>query len=178
MAEIKSSLDIAMERAAAMAERDDSDAELIEAQQTGGLLARKLLGGGLPAHALDGELNKLAGRVRAAARKEAGKRLLEKLPDNWFLAGPALEVLAAQAGQGELMAELGRAVGALEEARSKAEKSLAHELTLNCEKLGICGSAVSPNPKTHPEYESRTQTALREAALRLDALIDQLGNKL
>ncbi len=178
MAEIKSSLEIALKRAADIAGRDDSDAELIEAGQTGQLLARKILGGALPAHDLGRELNKLSQRARPAARKTAAKGLLEKLPDSWFLVGPALEVLADDAGQGGLIGQLGHAVGALEEARSKAEKSLAHELTMQCEKLGICGSAVSPNPKAHPDYEPRTQTALREAALKLDALIDQLANLL
>jgi hypothetical protein len=127
---------------------------------------------------LERELNKISERVRPAARQAAAKSLLDKLPESWFLAGPALEVLATQAGQSELMGQLGHAVGSLEDARRKAEKALARELTRQCEKLGICGSALAPNPKAHPEYESRTQTALREAALKLDALIDQMSAKL
>jgi hypothetical protein len=174
MAEIKSSLEIALERAAAMGGEAGGGAAIAEAASQGKVLARKVLNGSLPAHSLMQDINKMGGPAQPHARLAAADQLLDKLPQAWFLAGPALEMLAAKVDAQDLVSQLGRVIGELEQAVRLTENALSSELAKLCSGEGISGSALVPNPRACDHYEERIKQAMAGPQKELNRLRAEL----
>ena len=174
MAEVKSSLEIALERAAALAGEGKADTAKQEAADQGKVWARKVLNGDLPAHGLSPKIASLSKAAQAHARRAAADHLLDKLPRAWFLAGPALEVLAAPCGAEALVASLGQVIGSMEQAVNLAESLMSGEMAKVCQEQGISGSALAPNPRACEHYEKRIKQALEAPQKELNRLRAEL----
>ncbi len=178
MAEIKSSLEIALERAAAMGGGDREELDREEGKKRGTAAARKLLSGDLDAPALADELASLAGEGRRAARKVAARILLEAVPQAPSRALAGLRALVGQGQAGQSLQRLSAAVGALQQAELDLDQALAQEAAAELEKAGITGSAVQPNPRAHPAYQQRRQAALAEGLREYNSAAQQLAEAL
>jgi hypothetical protein len=174
MAEIKSSLELALERAAALGDSDKDGAAREEAAGRGKVWARKVLNGDLSAQGLIQELNAVPQDEMVYARKATGEHLLEKLPQAWPLAGPALELLAGSCGAREPVARLGREIASMDKAISRAEEQMRDEMTQAYGLLGISGGALRTNPKACADYEQRINKVLAGPRQELDKLRAQV----
>lgn len=168
MAEVKSALEIAMERAAALGAGDDDSKR--QAQEKGQALARQCLEGDLvPADMAA----KLAGMASDSA-VSAAQALLEALGEERQGALPALEAMCFQGAAKEAYQILAQAKAKLDEARQVVENELAGEMIQGLAAKGITGSAVRPNPAAHPQYEARCAVALADAEAELKAAGEKL----
>jgi hypothetical protein len=170
MADIKSSIEIALERAAAMgaASRDDVAAE--EGRRQGKSLGRRAAVGDLGPADLRAALDRLDAVERTAAVAAAGETLLAELEEGRHQALAAIVALAqgtpAEAPANELTVILGME-GKVEE---QLNQELAAELQTQLKALGIGGAAVRPNPLAHPDLERRGGEALARLEIRRQEL--------
>lgn len=166
MAEIKSSLEIALERAASFGRADAEDARR-EGDKKGRALARRCLAGDLPPDQLAGELGLVAGDQRAGARRGAAQALAEALGHGEAAASTGLAAITPADGAPAL-ARLQKAAEARGQAVAGLERQLTLELAGTLADLGVSGSAAHPNPQAHPDYQARLEQAQaaadREAA--------------
>lgn len=167
MAEIKSTLEIALERAAAMGGGDRETLDREEAARRGKVAGRRVLNGNLKPAELVGELADLAPGARQAARAAAAQVLLDGVPDQKTLALPALKALCEGTPAEDKVGELVEAVTAMDQAITSLAAALAAEQAERLKQAGITGSAVKPNPLAHPDYEARSKQAVAEPAARL-----------
>lgn len=178
MAEIKSSLEIALERAAAMGGGGREEIDRDEGEGRGKVAARKLLSGDMDPSALTGELSSLSGEGLSAARQAAAQILLEAVPQAPDRALAGLGVLAGQGAEGELVQRLAGAVMAIQQADAALSQELAQDLTLELARAGISGSAVRANPVAHPDYEERRKAALSDGFMQYNAVARELAEAL
>ncbi|MCB2228031.1 MAG: hypothetical protein KQH53_15230 [Desulfarculaceae bacterium] len=164
MAEIKSALEIALERAAALGAGEDDSRR--EAEEQGRALARRLLEGEAPA----AELTALE---PGPARQGAARALLEALSDDRAEALDGLRVLAGEAGEGAWQA-VARALDQRAEAREALHAELAAEMSGELAGLRIGGPALRPNPLAHPDHAARASQALSGPQAALRAAGDEL----
>lgn len=154
MAEIKSALEIALERAAALGAGEDDSRR--EAEAKGRALARRVLEG-------EAEAGELAGLEPEPARRAAGRALLEALEGNRQGALPALEAMCSQGAAKEAYEALAQAQARREKARQELDSELAQGMLADLADKGISGNAVRPNPVAHPDYDARCAAALADA---------------
>jgi hypothetical protein len=182
MAEIKSSLEIAMERAAAIGGGGREEIDRDEGDKRGKAAARKLLLGELDTSALSDEISSLSGEGLSAARLAAAQILLEAVPHIPDRALAGLGALVDQeVGQGdkaELVRRLAGAVMAIQEADLALAQEVAEDMTKELAEAGISGSAVTANPAAHPGYEERRQAALNEDFVQYNAAVRELAEAL
>lgn len=178
MAEIKSSLEIAMERAAAIGGGGREEIDREEGAGRGKAAARKLLLGELDTSALSDEISSLSGEGLSAARLAAAQILLESVPHIPERALAGLGVLAGQGDKAELVKRLAQAVEAIQEADLALAEQVAEEMTRELAQAGISGSAVTANPVAHPDYEERRQAALSENFAQYNAAARELAEAL
>ncbi len=166
MAEVKSALEIALERAAALgAGEDDSHRE---AAERGRALARRLLEGE------DGP-GDLAGLEAGPARTAAAEALVEAMSGGKGLA--ALEGLKALAGEGagqRAWDALASAADARQAALTQVMRQLAAEQAASLAAVGIGGPAAQPNPEAHPDCAKRVAAALAKPGEALEAAGEEL----
>ena len=163
MAEIKSSIEIALERAAAMAGDDDSDATLEETRQQAQILARRFLAGDLLPRELEHKLREYSGAAGEAARQRLVELLLEALPEKGGLALQGLRVvLAEQEDSAAPLDELQSALERAQNAEAELKRELAKEMREQLAEQGISGPALRPNPQAHPQFEARRRQALED----------------
>lgn len=166
MAEIKSSLEIALERAAAIGGGKE-DLRREEGEGAGRSVGRKILNRDLAPAELAAALAALDEAARGYARREAARVLVEGLEQT---PEPALAGLAALAGaEHPALAELRQRVAALEGGLRELEAELAAELGAELARAGIGGPAARPNPKAHPAYAERAAAATAGARQAVEA---------
>jgi anti-sigma factor ChrR (cupin superfamily) len=162
MAEIKSSLEIAMERAAALGGGGKEEIAREEGAKRGQVAARKLLIGELESPALTDEISALAGEGRAAARQAAAGVLLEAVPQIPPRALAGLRALAEKEEEEQGIRQLALAVNDIHEADLALAEELAGDMIQDLAQAGISGSAVTPNPTAHPQFNERRKEALSD----------------
>ena len=168
MAEVKSALEIALERAAALGAGEDDSRR--QAQEKGQALARRCLeGDSTPAAAA----RELAG-LPLEAVTAAAQALLEALQEGRVAALPGLEALCPSGPAQTAYAALAQTQAQREKARQEVESALAQEMSQELAAQGIGGSAVRPNPAAHPDYAARCTAALAGAEAELKAAGGQL----
>jgi hypothetical protein len=174
MADIKSSIEIALERAAAMgaASRDEVAAE--EGRRQGKALGRRAAVGDMSPAELRTALDRLAAGERAAAVTAAGESLLAELEEGRHQALPAIVALAQGTPAERPASELAAVLGMEGKVEEQLNQELAAELMTQFQALGIGGAAVRPNPLAHPDLEARAG----EALARLDTRRQELGQDL
>ncbi|MEW5913067.1 MAG: hypothetical protein AB1814_10970 [Thermodesulfobacteriota bacterium] len=162
MAEIKSALEIALERAAALGRGDDHEARR-EGRARGTALARRFLDQDLAAEGLASGLAELEIGQQGAGREGAWEVLLAALDEGRPQALEGLKVLAQGQAAAAAWQELERAEQGRLAALTSLEDELAAELQAELAAAGIAGSAARANPQAHPQYEQRRQAALAQA---------------
>lgn len=167
MADIKSSLDIAMERASAIGGGGKDELAREEGKKTGEVLARKLLLGDIDLDQFSSGLSEATGPGLLAARAAAGEILLAGMPGSPSNALFGLKTLAEAAGMPEYADRVLAAAEDINKAAGQLEEDLALEMARDLTAAGIGGSAVMANPRVHPDYEQRAQAALGEASQKL-----------
>lgn len=160
MAEIKSALEIALERAAALGAGEDDSRR--EAQEKGRALARRVLEG-------EAGPEDLTGLEPAPARQAAAEALLAALAGGQLSALEGLRTLAGATPAADAWQGLASALEARAVARSKLHSELAQEMAGDLAAMGIGGPAVRPNPEAHPDYAARSEEAMAEADKGLQA---------
>ena len=179
MGEIKSSIEIALERAAAMGEGDGEELARSEGAKKGGAMARRLLNGDMDMQGFAAGLAEMQGPGLAAARVAAGEVLLAGMPGNPQASLLGVKALADSAGAPQAAEDVLAAAEAVRSASLGLEARLAEGLALQLRRAGISGSAVLPNPRAHPDYEELVQSDLGEVSGRLadagQALLESLG---
>lgn len=168
MAEIKSALEIALERAAALGAGEDDSKR--QAQGKGQALARQCLDGGMAPNDMAAQLAGLP----SDSTTSAALALLEALAEGREDALPGLAALCPQGAAKEAYALLVQAQAKRQEARQAVENELAGEMAQDLAEAGIGGSAVRPNPAAHADYDARCQAALAGAEAELKAGGDDL----
>ncbi len=164
MAEIKSSLEIALERAAALAAADGMTERRPcpgRGRGQGRAAARRVMAGELAPAELARQLEAMEGARQRGARADAAAELLAALPAGQDLAMPGLLALgravpAAQAG----LAALAAALRQVNQASLALRRELAAELGAEFAAAGLNGAALVPNPEAHPHFAERAQAAL------------------
>ncbi|MCF8123800.1 MAG: hypothetical protein K9K34_15435 [Desulfarculaceae bacterium] len=157
MAEVKSALEIAMERAAALGAGDDDSKR--QAQEKGQALARQCLEGDLAPADMAAQL---AGMAPDSA-VSAAQALLEALGEDREGALPALEAMCSQGAAKQAFQALAQAQARREKARQELDSELAQGMLADLAAKGISGKAVRPNPVAHPDYDARCAAALAGA---------------
>ena len=168
MAEVKSALEIAMERAAALGAGEDDSKR--QAQEKGQALARQCLEGDLSPADMAVQLAGMAPDSTASA----ARALLEALGENREGALPALEAMCAQGAAKDAYEALVRFQEQRERTRRELDRELAQDMLADLAARGIGGSALRPNPAAHPEYEARCAAALADAEAELKAAGEQV----
>jgi hypothetical protein len=166
MAEIKSALEIAMERAAALGAGEDDSRR--EAEERGRALARRVLEGELEPKVLAG-----LSAGPPAARQAAARVLLEALGAGRAEALEGLRALAPDEKTAAAWSDLTEAVEARQAALAQLREQLAGELAGELAAAGIGGEAARPNPEAHPEYTARLAAALAGSDEELQAAGDK-----
>ncbi len=178
MAEIKSALEIAMERAAALGEDQGQEARR-QGRAQGKALARRYLEADLDRQGLAEALAAVESGQEEHARQGLCRVLLGALEEGRPRALAGLQLLAAEGEAAGAWQKLAQAEEDRLQSLAGAEAELAAEMSGDLAQAGIAGSAVRPNPKAHPEYAPRVQGALAEAeeqvALAAAALQAALG---
>ena len=167
MGEIKSSIEIALERAAAMGGGDEQELLQAEAEKKGKLLARRLLGGDLDLEGLAREMAGLEDKALPFARRAAAQVLLEGMADNPQASLLGIRDLAQAAGAQEQALAVLSAAEAIHSAAAELEEELAREMAQDLAREGISGPALVPNPQAHPQYDQRMEQALGQASQEL-----------
>ncbi len=160
MAEIKSSIQIAMERAAALGGASQAELAAEEGKRLGRPLGRRAAAGELEPQGLLEALDKLPPDKRPGAKAAAAEALLGEIEQGRLQGLPALIALsqgspAEQAGQ-QLMAILSMEGSA----EDKLNQELAQEMAAQIKALGLGGAAVRPNPAAHPNLKARMEQSL------------------
>lgn len=179
MAEIKSSIQIAMERAAALGAgggRQDEARE--EGRRQGKVWGRLAATGQLGAQELAERLEGLEPDARPEALSAAAAELLNSLEQE---SQRCLSCLGALAQDGPAQAPLARVARLMDQSGTldqELNQELARELMEDLAAVGISGSAVHPNPLAHPDLEARQQAALADLEPRRQAAILDLRQAL
>lgn len=172
MAEIKSSIQIALERAAALGAADKGEEQREEGRRQGRAWARRQGLGELAPSELRGLIDQLAGAEAEGARVAAGETLVAEINAGNRAAMAGLLALTAGTPAQPAAMELARLLKAEEEVAVAVSRQLAAEMTAELLAEGISGSAVHPNPAAHPQLQARFDQAAaglnaqRQAALR------------
>lgn len=169
MGEIRSTMDIIMEKTRGLTMSDEERRKFREQEMTGKIR-------GLVQRCLDGVLAMDRFRSEMAAMRKRDQETADRLLREEVLAniGPeednkiALTVLKKILGidTGSITERLGVFSRQIEEARSSRKKILMERL----EKHGISGSAVIPNPEADPEWRGFLEERLRILRRELNAL--------
>lgn len=179
MAEIKSSLEIALERAAALGNADKDDERREEGRRQGKAWARRAALGELAPSELRGFIDQLNGAAAQGAFAAAAGTLLEEITAGNRAALASLIMLTADHPAQAAAKDLAQVLKAEEGVAIEVSRQLATELAATLAAEGVSGSAVHPNPASHPQLQERFQQAAaglqgqRSAALR--ALEKALG---
>ncbi len=178
MAEIKSSLEIAMERAAAMGGGGREEIDREEGDKRGKVAARKFLSGDLDVSALTDEVGSLSGESLSAARLAASEILLDAVPQASDRALAGLGALVGTGAEGDLVQRLAEAVVAIQEADAALAEEVAVDMTQELAQAGISGSAVMANPAAHPDYQERRKAALTDGFSQYNKATRELAEAL
>jgi len=179
MAEIKSSLEIALERAAALGSADKDQERREEGRRQGKAWARRATLGELAPSELRGMVDQLGGAEAEGAFAAAGQTLLEEITAGNRAALASLIMLTNGHPAQQAVKDLAQVLKAEEGVAIEVSRQLAAELAATLAAEGLSGSAVHPNPASHPQLQERFQQAAaglqgqRSAALR--ALEKALG---
>ena len=168
MADIKSSLEIALERAAAMtgdSKAEDDTLEREEGRKQGQALARKTLNGDMDPAQMAAEIDGLGPTGQEEARSSAMEILLEAIPD---LAMPALAGLQALDGDTPVLQSLFEALMALQDTVNQLDQEAAQHLAQELADAGISGSAVHPNPAAFTGWEEMAADRLTQPLSALE----------
>jgi hypothetical protein len=161
MAEIKSTLEIALARAKSLGDGVDKVRE--EGRKRGRALARQVVDGVIPADDLVGSLAGLSAEEHPHAYKAAAEALLQAVEDGRPLAVSGLAAMA----QGTPAEQAAQSLVELADKTAEADERFREELTALLKQrfasMGISGSAVRPNP---------------EAGTELDSLLEDFKNKM
>jgi hypothetical protein len=163
MGEVKSSLEIALERAEAMSSGDQGEEERERGMRKGQIIARKVLAGDLDPKQGSLEISALSGAERQGAAQAMVENLVAKLPEQAALAFPALAELLDAAAVQKLEQVLAEMTSARDGELAKLEDELGKEFAA----LGLSGPALRPNPLSHPQAKARLEAVLSPAAGRL-----------
>ncbi|MBI5522226.1 MAG: hypothetical protein HY910_06315 [Desulfarculus sp.] len=179
MAEIKSSIQIAMERAAALGAGGGHDEQAREeGKRQGRALGRRAAGGELDPQALAGRLAALPEDQRPSARQAAAAALVEDMGDDWQARLAALAALAAGTAAERTVVELARVLAMEERLADDLHQELAQELTAALAAQGIGGSAVRANPASHPQLKERYEQAVAACEPRRLAALEAVRQAL
>jgi len=169
-------------RAAALGGGGSEEIAREEGAKRGQVAARKLLIGQLEPTAMAAEMGSLSGEGKAAARRAAGRVLLEGLSQTPSRALAGLAALTERdSGAPQAIKRLSKALEAMAEAENQLADNLAAEMKDDLARAGISGSAVRPNPLAHPGFAQRREAALADgeklyqAALRETAEVLDLA---
>ena len=169
MAQIKSTLEIALERAAALGGGGAEEEDRRQAAKRGQAAARKVLSGDVAPGEINAELAGLAEEYRPVARQEAAGVLLEPLPRYRDLALEGLSALLPGEGeQRERLLRLENSLDELHRATLDLSRELGDELKQQLAAKGFSGTALRANPETHPHFEQRAQAALGDRLSNLE----------
>lgn len=160
MAEIKSSIQIAMERAAALGQADSGEQDREDGKRQGRALGRRAASGELAPENLASSLAGLPQEQRDSARQAAALALLEDMEEGWQGRLTALAALAAGGPAEAAVVELARVLAQEERLTVDLHAELAGELLAGLAAEGISGSAVHPNPAVHPQLKERYDQAV------------------
>ena len=160
MAEIKSSLEIALERAKALGGVDRKEAAAQEGKNKGAILARRLLAGDLEPQELAEKLSEIPDEGRGPGRMAAAEILLDKLAEDEEQALAGLRIMAQGTPAAKAADDLINSALAIQDKVEDFREELALELARMLMAVGISGSAVRANPQTHPQYQQRLDKAL------------------
>lgn len=174
MAEIKSSIEIAMERAAAMGAAADDQAR-DEGRRKGRALASRFGAGELDAEGLAGELAGLGADEAGFARAAGAEAFWEELAAGDPVAVACIAVLAQGGDAAGDASELAAITRAKREREYQLLEELSIEMAQSLAASGIKGSAVIPNPTAHPELGARLQALDAEWADQRAALLQRIG---
>lgn len=174
MAEIKSSIEIAMERAAAMEGKADDEAKE-EGIKHGKAAARRLLDNDVDGQGMAELIQARPDAQRPHALKAAVESLLEALLAGNDQALDGLEVLPLATDKVEAIIEAAR--GRFD-AAGELYTTLAGEMSQQLTEMGISGSAVSPNPIANPELQQRMRQVLDSHGGKLQQAAEALRETL
>lgn len=160
MAEIKSSLEIALERAKALGGVDRKEAAAQEGKHKGAILARRLLAEDIEPQEMAESLSEISAEGRGPARLAAAEILLDKLAEDQKQALAGLQEIARGTPVAKAADDLIRSAQAIQDKVRALKGELALELAQVLMAAGISGSAVKANPQTHPQYQKRLDEAL------------------
>ncbi|MFH1060941.1 MAG: hypothetical protein V1797_19940 [Pseudomonadota bacterium] len=172
MAEIKSSIELALERAATFGAADKDEEQREEGRRQGKAWARRQALGELAPSELRGLVDQMAGAEAEGARAEAGAVLLGEIRAGNRAAMAGLMALTAGTPAQPAAMELARLLKAEEEVAMNVSRTLAGEMLAELAAEGISGSAVHANPAAHPQLQARYEQAAaglnaqRQAAMR------------
>ncbi len=173
MAEIKSSIEIALERAAAMGSASDDRARQ-EGRKKGKAMARRFMSGDIDTLRLGDELSRLDAAEASHARAAALETMATELERGEAAAAAGLQELAA----GTEAAAAADALQELARDQQEEEAALVGQLSLEmAEQLsaaGISGTAVVPNPGAHPELTARHDAIVAQRAAKRAELLEQV----
>jgi hypothetical protein len=185
MAEIKSTMDMVMERAARMAARSVGQPDSQESERTGMRLAAEYI-----THALDDLGLALTGQVAAeqmAVRRGMARGLMRNivLPRDESLMATSLRALEGLAGMEQSAADVVAICGELkqileqynqhkEQVRKQLEDAVRAQLE---QKLGpqesLAGGRMSMDPAMHPMYQKEWVRMLADLNLQYNQALDQ-----
>ncbi|MCB2188519.1 MAG: hypothetical protein KQJ78_19020 [Deltaproteobacteria bacterium] len=178
MADIKSSLEIALERAAAL-EASSSQDEEREARERGEAWTRAFLNGDIAPEEYSQRWASLSPAGRPAALGVALESLAQALGQGSPQALAGLRVLTQGKPAAEpLLKSLEEVLASLEQEVLRLEAVLSQRALEELAELGIRGDAVRPNALAHPDFPALWREGSREAYNRLSALTDKLGELL
>ncbi|MFH1033958.1 MAG: hypothetical protein V1806_05570 [Pseudomonadota bacterium] len=171
MAEIKSSIQIAMERASALGGGDSNEEAREEGKRQGRALGRRAASGELAPASLAASLAQLPQDQQGSARQAAASALMEDLEEGWQGRLTALAALAAAGPAEAAVVELARVLAQEERVTVDLHQELAQELLAALAAEGIGGSAVHPNPAAHPQLKQRYEQAVAALGPRRQAAL-------
>ncbi|CAO0822308.1 conserved hypothetical protein [Desulfarculales bacterium] len=160
MVEIKSSIQIAMERVAALGQGDSGEETGEEGKRQGRILGRRAASGELAPESLVASLAQLPADQRDSARQAVALALVEDMAEAWQDRLTALAALAAGGPAEAVVVELARVLAQEEHLTVDLHAQLAQELMGVLAAEGISGNAVHPNPAKHPQFKKRYEQAM------------------
>lgn len=162
MAKIKSTIEIAMERAAALGGGSDQSEE--EGRKRGKVLARQVLDAALEPDEMAAKLAGLGADQRDHARRAAAEALLSAWEEGKTQAAQALAALAAGSEAEEAARSLVELAANSAQAEDLFREELAALMKQRFASLGISGSAVRANPDAGPELAALIEDFQAKAA--------------
>ena len=175
MADIKSSIEIAMERAAALGGGGRGEQEREEGRRLGKALGRRAVAGELSAPELAEKLGALDQAQRGPATAAAALQLLEAVEEGRRLGMAGLAALSAGTLAEGPVLELARVLGQEERLAGELSRQLAAELAEQLAAEGISGPAVRANPAAHPQMAQRHQQAMAELGPQRQAALEAVA---